>query len=92
MANIKSAKKRALTNEKRRIKNVTRRSELKTAMRRFADAVESKDVFAAKELLSDVNAKLARAKNKKVLKSGTVARKMSRLSKKLNKVQATASK
>ena len=92
MANIKSSKKRALTNEKHRVKNVTRRSELKTATRKFAEALETKDVAAAKELLRDVNAKLARAKGKKVLKSKAVGRKMSRLSKRLNKAQKETSK
>ena len=92
MANIKSSKKRALTNEKHRVKNVTRRSELKTATRKFAEALENKDVAAAKELLRDVNAKMARAKGKKVLKSNAVGRKMSRLSKRLNKAQTAAGK
>lgn len=92
MANIKSAKKRALTNEKRNLKNIARRSELKTATRKFAEALETKDVAAAKELLRDVNAKMARAKGKKVLKAKAVGRKMSRLSKRLNKIEKTVSK
>lgn len=92
MANIKSSKKRALTNEKRRSKNVTRRSELKTATRKFAEALENKDVAAAKEILRDVNAKMARAKGKNVVKANTAGRKMSRLSKRLNKAQKAATK
>lgn len=92
MANIKSSKKRALTNEKHRVKNVTRRSELKTATRKFTEALETKDVAAAKELLRDVNAKMARAKGKNVLKGNSVGRKMSRLSKRLNKAQKETSK
>lgn len=92
MANIKSAKKRAKTNEKRRIKNVVRRSELKTATRKFAEALETKDVAAAQVLLRDVEAKMSRAKNKKVMKASAVSRKVGRLAKRLNKAQKAASK
>jgi small subunit ribosomal protein S20 len=92
MANIKSAKKRAVTNEKRRLKNVVRRSELKTATRKFTEALDSNDVVAAKELLRDVESKMARAKGKKVLKGNTVGRKVGRLAKRLNKAQKAAGK
>ncbi len=39
MANIKSQKKRIITNEKRRMRNRAVKSELKTATRRVKDAV-----------------------------------------------------
>ncbi|WP_165060247.1 MULTISPECIES: 30S ribosomal protein S20 [unclassified Adlercreutzia] len=41
MANIKSQKKRIITNEKRRMRNRAIKSELKTATRRVKDAVEA---------------------------------------------------
>lgn len=43
MANIKSQKKRIITNEKARMRNRAVRSELKTATRAVKDAVEAKD-------------------------------------------------
>ena len=41
MANIKSQKKRIITNEKARLRNRAVKSELKTATRRVKDAVEA---------------------------------------------------
>ena len=49
MANIKSQKKRIITNEKRRMRNRMVKSELKTAVRRVKDAVaegNGKDAYA----------------------------------------------
>ncbi|MCI9128756.1 MAG: 30S ribosomal protein S20 [Eggerthellaceae bacterium] len=43
MANIKSQKKRIITNEKRRMRNRAVKSELKTATRRVREAVEAGD-------------------------------------------------
>ncbi len=83
MANIKSSKKRALTNEKRRIRNVARRSELKTWTRKVEDALASKDVKGAQENLRVAVSKIARAKGKGLLKANTAARKMSQLAKKV---------
>ena len=47
MANIKSQKKRILTNEKARLRNNAVKSELKTAIRAVNTAVESTDKDAA---------------------------------------------
>ena len=43
MANIKSQKKRNITNEKSRMRNRAIKSELKTATRRVREAVEAED-------------------------------------------------
>ncbi len=47
MANIKSQKKRIITNEKRRMRNRAVKSELKTATRRVKDAVAEGNGAAA---------------------------------------------
>ena len=47
MANIKSQKKRIITNEKSRMRNRSVKSELKTAVRRVKDAVAEEDGAAA---------------------------------------------
>ena len=47
MANIKSQKKRNITNEKSRMRNRAVKSELKTAVRRVKEAVAAGDAAAA---------------------------------------------
>ncbi len=54
MANIKSQKKRIITNEKARMRNRAVRSELKTAIRVVREAVEAKD--GAKAYAAALNA------------------------------------
>lgn len=84
MANIKSAKKRAKQNEKRRLVNACRRTAIKTSTKTLVDAIaQGKDVDTLKGMLKDVESKLARAKNKHVLHKNAVARKVSRLSKRI---------
>ncbi len=83
MANIKSAKKRAKTNEIRRKRNVDGRSDIKSDTNRFLSALESKDLAGAKELLKDVESKVSRASGKGLLKGNTAGRKVSRLAKRL---------
>ena len=83
MANIKSAKKRVITNEKRRQRNVARRTDIKTATRSVVDALEANNAQEAKDLLRVAEAKIARAGGKGVFKKNTVSRKISRLAKKV---------
>jgi len=51
MANIKSSKKRNITNEKRRQRNVAVKSRMKTLVKQAADAIASKDAAKVKESL-----------------------------------------
>lgn len=83
MANIKSAKKRAKTNEIRRKYNIARRSDVRTATKKVLEAIASKDIEAAKSLLKEAEAKIARARGKGLLKKNTASRKISRLAKKV---------
>ncbi|MEX0940545.1 MAG: 30S ribosomal protein S20 [Candidatus Babeliales bacterium] len=84
MANIKSAKKQAIQNEKRRQINLARKTSVKTAVKKVLTAIEKNaPVEQAKELLKDAEAKLARAKNKGVLHFNTVRRKISNLAQKI---------
>ena len=84
MANIKSAKKRAKTNEIRRKRNIARRSDLKTSTKKFLDAIEKSNFDEAKILLKEVESKISRAKGKGLLKKNCAARKVGRLAKKLS--------
>ncbi len=87
MPNIKSSKKRAKQSEKRRVRNYARKSDVKTAVKKVLDAVANKDVEQAKDLLRIAQAKLARAGGKGLYHRNTVARKMSRLAKKVKEMQ-----
>jgi small subunit ribosomal protein S20 len=83
MPNIKSAKKRVGQNEKRRVNNLARRTAIKTATKKVLLALENNQIAQAKELLKEVNAKLARAKGKHLMHANAAARKMSRLAQKV---------
>ncbi len=87
MANIKSSKKRARTNEKKRIINLTRRSEIKTIVKKYISAIDEKNIDTAKDLLKLAESKIARATGKGLLKKNTASRKISRLTKKLINLQ-----
>lgn len=89
MANIKSAKKQARQNIVKHEKNQARKSELKTLTKRFLEALETKDLALARETLKVVESKMARAKNKKVLKKNTASRKISTLARRLAAKVAT---
>ena len=83
MANTKSAQKRAVTNEKRRQKNVARMSDVKTFVKKVMTSLEAKDVTKSKDSLKEAESKLAKAVKKGILKKNSAARKVSRLSKKI---------
>ena len=53
MANIKQQKKRIKTNEKARIRNVSYKSKLRTAMKAVRIAVEKNDIETAKAKLTN---------------------------------------
>ena len=89
MPNIKSAKKQAKQNIVRRLRNKARKTEIKSLVKRFEDAVETKDFATAQDLLRQAESKLARAKTKNVMHWRTAARKTSRLAQVL-KEAATA--
>ncbi|APX03804.1 MULTISPECIES: 30S ribosomal protein S20 [Micrococcaceae] len=84
MANIKSQKKRILTNEKARLRNNAVKSELKTAIRAVNTAVESADKEAATTALVSASRKLDKAVSKGVLHKNNAANRKSAISKKVN--------
>ncbi|HJW01073.1 MULTISPECIES: 30S ribosomal protein S20 [Micrococcaceae] len=84
MANIKSQKKRILTNEKARLRNNAVKSELKTAIRAVNTAVESTDKDAAAVALVAASRKLDKAVSKGVLHKNNAANRKSAISKKVN--------
>ena len=84
MANIKSQKKRILTNEKARLRNNAVKSELKTAIRAVNTAVESTDKDAAAAALVAASRKLDKAVSKGVLHKNNAANRKSRMATQIN--------
>lgn len=84
MANIKSQKKRALTNAKRQLANVKKRTEVKSAIKKVLVAVEAKDAEAAKKAYDKANSTLDKALVNGIKKKNYVARQKSRLAKAIN--------
>ncbi len=85
LANIKSAEKRIRTTEKRTVLNKSRKSEVKTYVKKFNVAIENGNVDEARELLKIIDKKLKKAAHKNVIHKNAAARKVSRLTKDLNK-------
>ena len=83
MPNIKSAKKRVLVISKKTLRNRMIKSEIKTEIRKFDDAVAESNKEAASELFSLCVKKLDKAVAKGVYHKNTVSRKKSQLSKAL---------
>jgi len=80
LANTKSAKKRALIAAKRTVRNKMVKSSLRTAIRKYREAVGSEN---AQVLLNQAFAALDRAAAKGVIHKNTAARKKARLARKL---------
>lgn len=87
MPKIKSAKKRVQIAIKRNALNTSRKSSLKTAIKKVMDAIASSDYDNAKKLFVQAESVIARARGKGVLHKNTAARKVSRLSKKLSALE-----
>ena len=86
MPNIKSAIKRVI--EKKTLRNNMIKSEYKTAIRRFEEALENKNIEEATKLFSVATKKIDQACTKGVIVKNTAARKKSNLAKKLNAANA----
>ncbi|AWW26014.1 30S ribosomal protein S20 [Acetobacterium carbinolicum] len=88
MANIKSAMKRAKTNEISRLRNKMVKTNLKTSVKTFDLAVTEGNVEAAQEAFRLAAKKIDMAVTKGVLHKNTAARKKSTLARILNKMTA----
>jgi small subunit ribosomal protein S20 len=84
LANIKSAIKRAKTNEERRKRNASQKSAMRTAVKKFLTAVENQDKEQAQVLFGQATRSLDKAVTKGLIHKNAAARKKSRLAKKLN--------
>lgn len=85
-----SAQKRQLQSEKRRIRNKSTKSRIKTSVRDFREGVEALATPARVENLSELYSQIDRAAKKGVFKQNKVNRLKSRLAANVNKLAARA--
>jgi small subunit ribosomal protein S20 len=85
LANIKSAEKRIRTTEKKTVLNKNKKSEIKTYTKKFNAAIESGNTDEARELLKIIDKKLKKAACENIVHKNAAARKVSRLTKDLNR-------
>ncbi|GAA3255676.1 30S ribosomal protein S20 [Dactylosporangium siamense] len=88
MANIKSQIKRNRQNEKRRLRNKSVKSSLKTAIRKFHEATAAGDNETAATLLRAATRKLDQAASKGVIHKNQAANRKSAITKKLGSLAA----
>ena len=84
MANIKSAKKRVLVNQKKADRNKSIKSAVKTSIKKVEAAVVAEDKEAAVAALANAISTIDKAATKGVYHKNNAARKVSRLSKAVN--------
>jgi small subunit ribosomal protein S20 len=90
LATHASALKRARQSEKKRIRNVSVKSALKTHAKKVLQAVESKNSEEARKALASAIPAFQKAAGQRVIHQKTAARKISGLAKKVNSLSAPA--
>lgn len=88
MANTASARKRIRQTEVRTVRNNARKSRVRTFVKKVEVAIASGDKVAAAEALRNAQPEMQRGTTKGVLHLNTVARKISRLSKRIKAIGA----
>ena len=88
MPNIKSQKKRVITNEKASLINTAKRSRVRNTIKKYEAAIEAKDVAQAEVLLKETISLIDIARHDGIYKDNTASRKISRLTKQLNAIKA----
>lgn len=88
MANIKSQKKRVLTNEKRHQRNKAVRSEVKTAIKKVYAAIDAGDTAAAQSAALEASTLLDKAASKGILHRNQAANRKSGVMKAANRANA----
>ena len=83
MANTSSAKKAVRKIARRTAVNKSRRSQMRTFVRKVEEAIASKDAAVAAAALREAEPLVARAAQKGILHKNTAARKISRLTKRV---------
>ncbi len=85
MANIKAAKKSIRTTKYRTLANKHKKSEIKTYIKKFNNAIDAENFEEAKELIKVIDKKLKRATHQNIVHKNAASRQISKLTKKLNR-------
>ncbi len=88
MPNIKSAKKRVRVSQRQNAENVSQKSQVKTAIKKYNAAIEAKDIALAEQLLPETVKVIDKAKCDGIFHQNTAARKVSSLSRALSNLKA----
>ena len=86
IANTAQSKKRARQNDKRAAVNKSRRSRIRTFLRKVEEAISSGDKSSASAALTAVQPELMRGVSKGIFHKNTASRKISRLSARVKKI------
>lgn len=89
MSGNKSAEKQARAAEKRRLRNKSVRSLVKTKITKTHQLIQAGDLETAQEALTAATSALDKAAQKRVIHPNSAARRKSRISKKLNALSQT---
>lgn len=92
MANTSSAKKAVRQIERRTAVNRSRRSQMRTFLRKVEEAISGGDAGVAETALSDAAPLVMRASQKGLLHKNTASRTVSRLTKRVKAMAGTAAK
>ena len=86
MANIKSAKKRARQSEQRRLRNISARSMVRTALKKVVKAIEAKDKAGAVAAFTAAQPVMDRYAARGLIHKNKAARHKSRLTAHINAI------
>ena len=90
MANNKQQKKRILTNEKRRVRNLSVRTRMKTYVKKAHEAILSGDTAEITEALPKAISKIDKAAQKGVIHQKSASRKTSSLQRRATSARSSS--
>lgn len=85
MANIKSALKRIQVTKTKTDQNKSKKSEIKTYMKKLNAAIDNNQMDEARELLRLVDKKLKQAASKNIIHPNAASRRIGNLAKRINR-------
>lgn len=87
MPNIKSAKKRVLTNKRKNEENVLVESRMKNSIKKLEKTIKNGNIEECQELLNTTVKNIDKAQNINIVKKNKAARLKSRLTKSVNNIK-----
>jgi small subunit ribosomal protein S20 len=90
VARSRSSQKSRRRSVRRQERNKGRKTVIKTALRRFEDAADKKDIAAVEKVFREASALMDRSANRRTLHRNTAARRKSRMARRLNALKPAA--